>query len=670
MTAFSNYLFTDTRISVAALLLVCSNLIAQDARPAAATPSVPVILISIDTLRADHLSCYGYRTLKTPSIDALTVNGTLFSQTSSQMPITLPSHLSLFTSTYPFANGIEENGERVPPGAMTLAATLQSHGYSTAAFIGGYFLAREFGLDQGFSFYDSPFSGHMEGSEAAAALKRPAADVLADARKWLASRGNISNAPFFVFIHLFDLHHPYTEPEGFRAQYPASEYDAELAYTDSMLGGFWQFLKDRGIFSRSLIVLTADHGESLGDHGESTHGYFIYQSTLRVPLIIRWPEQQPTGGTPRVQGSGAEQGSGARGQRPGSGLTPPARIDEPVGLIDVAPTILQFLHLPQPASFQGKSLLDLLVPDASPAPREVYSESLYAHDKFGWAPLRALRVGDFKYIDAPEPELYDLASDPGEQHNLISDHPAVAGALRARLLDLRRRFAAAAVPAQPEISPEALANLHALGYLGFSSAYAGKNTTGPDPKSRLAEYRLYLRALELSQTGHINEAVTMFREVLDGDSQNLPAHDDLADCYFQLRRFYDAAGELRAALGIDAHDVRAEELLGSVWLETGDKPRARAEFERLLGFAPADYTAHLGLGLLDDDAGHLDDAVRDFQAALQARPDSADAHDRLGETYVKKGDYGAAAREFRKALELNPGLSAASDSLRRLGVKE
>lgn len=659
MTVFSKCLFTSARILVVGLLVLTSTLVAQDVHPAAgAAPPVPVILISIDTLRADHLSCYGYRNLRTPSIDALTADGTLFSQTSTQVPITLPSHLSLFTSTYPLANAIEENGDRVPPGAATLAAILQAHGYSTAAFIGGYFLARQFGLDQGFSFYDSPFTGRMEGSGAAAALKRPAADVLADAHQWLASQGSNTKAPFFVFIHLFDLHHPYTEPDSFRAQHPASEYDAELAYTDSMLGEFWKFLKDRGIFARSLIVLTADHGESLGDHGESTHGYFVYQSTLRVPLIIHWPE-------------------GRRPDEPVPGATPPApawpaRIDEPAGLIDVAPTIVQFLGLRQPASFQGKSLLDLLSPGGTHLPREVYSESLYAHDKFGWAPLRALRMGDFKYIDAPDPELYNLASDQDEQHNLISERPAVAQALRAHLLDVRKRFAvrSGVRAAQPEISAEELANLHALGYLGFSSTYAGKNTTGPDPKSRLAEYRLYLRALELSQTGHVNDAVAIYREILEEDNQNLPAHDDLADCYFQLRRFYDAAGELRAALALDPNDVRAEELLGSVWLEAGDKPRARAEFERLLGFAPRDYTAHFGLGLLDADAGHLDDAIRDFQTALQARPDSAEAHDRLGETYLKKGDYGAATREFREALKLNSKLVPARDSLRRLGVRE
>jgi tetratricopeptide (TPR) repeat protein len=551
--------------------------------------------------------------------------------------------MSLFTSTYPFAGGVEENGERVPAGAITLPEVLRQHGWSTAAFIGGYFLAHDFGLDQGFTFYDSPFASRMEGLSSPAALKRPAADVLAEARRWLAGRDR--GTPFFLFIHLFDLHQPYTEPESFRARYPGSEYDAELAYSDTMLGEFWQFLKEQGLFSRSLIVFLSDHGESLGEHGENTHGYFIYQSTLHVPLIIHWPEGSPPA---------------------------PTRIDEPVGLIDVAPTIVQFLNLPQPKTFQGQSLLGLLKAGAEDSPREVYGESLYAHDKFGWAPLRALRIGNFKYVDAPDAELYDVTRDPGEQHNLISARTAVASSLRDRLLDLRKRLSVgrSELSSQAQVSPEVLAGLRALGYLGFSGVYASRNTTGPDPKNRLTEYRQYLRGLELIQTGHADEAAATFREVLDEDDQNLPAHDDLADCYFQLRRFFDAANELRASLVLDPHDVRAEERLASIWLETGIKPRARAEFVRLLAFAPGDYTALLGLGLLDRDAGRVDDALREFQAAAQARPDLADAHESLGETYVKKGDFEAAAREFRRALELNPALEAARDSLRRIGANE
>ena len=228
--------------------------------------------------RLHHLSCYGYRGGKTPSIDALASGGTLFSQADSQIPITLPSHLSLFTSTYPFANGLEENGETVPPGAVTLAEVLRSHGYSTAAFIGGYFLARGFGLNQGFSVYESPFPTAPKAWEPPppatprGGCTRRRAPVAG--REWQAVRN------LFAFVHLFDLHHPYTEPESFRARYPASEYDAELAYADSMLGDFWQFLKSQGLFSQQLTCsfrITA----KVWDHGESTHGYFIYQRPAR-----------------------------------------------------------------------------------------------------------------------------------------------------------------------------------------------------------------------------------------------------------------------------------------------------------------------------------------------------------------------------------------------------
>ncbi len=247
----------------------------------------PVILISVDTLRADHLSCYGYARLATPHIDSLARGGTLFSEISSQVPITLPSHVSLFTSTYPFANGIRENAQVLPAGAVTLATVLAAHGYNTAAFIGGYFLERRFGLAQGFRTYDSPFD--TRAVKGALDLKRPAPQVLAGAEHWLEQN---SSSPFLLFVHLFDLHQPYDAPAAYCARAPHSEYDQELAFVDDALGNFLQFLARSGLDRRALVVLFSDHGESLGDHGENTHGYFIYRSTLHVPLIFHWPDPE------------------------------------------------------------------------------------------------------------------------------------------------------------------------------------------------------------------------------------------------------------------------------------------------------------------------------------------------------------------------------------------
>jgi len=257
--------------------------------PEEADGPAPVILISVDTLRADHLSCYGYSRLRTPHIDSLARGGTLFAEISSQAPITLPSHVSLFTSTYPFANGIRENAQVLPPGAVTLATVLAAQGYNTAAFIGGYFLARRFGLAPGFQTYDSPFDTRL--INGALDLKRPASQVLEGAEHWLEQN---SGRPFLLFIHLFDLHQPYDAPAAYRARAPQSQYDQELAYVDDSLGSFFEFLARSGLDRRALVVLFSDHGESLGDHGENTHGYFIYDSTLHVPLIVHWPDTAET----------------------------------------------------------------------------------------------------------------------------------------------------------------------------------------------------------------------------------------------------------------------------------------------------------------------------------------------------------------------------------------
>ena len=290
----------------------------------------PVILISIDTLRADHLSAYGYQTIRTPNIDSFAQHGTLFTGIDSQIPLTLPSHTSLFTSTYPFQNQIEENAERVPTGAVTLASVLRNNGYKTAAFIGCVFLEREMGLDQGFDVFDSPFNfqafSAISGSMFFAGTpqnpytvrdRRDGALVVGAATRWLNAN---RDQPVFLFLHLFDLHKPYKQPG----------YDAGIEYVDRLLGAFKQTLIKTGLWDRSLVVLLSDHGESLGDHGEYTHGYFIYRSTLWVPLMIHWPSNAPN---------------------------QPPKSTQPAGLIDVAPTILDFLHLPAPPSFEGKSLL-------------------------------------------------------------------------------------------------------------------------------------------------------------------------------------------------------------------------------------------------------------------------------------------------------------------------
>jgi choline-sulfatase len=469
---------------------------------ATATAQTPVIVISVDTLRADRLSAYGNRTISTPNIDAFARRGTLFTDVNAQIPLTLPSHTSLFTSTYPFQNGVEENGEVVPAAAVTLASVLHSRGYKTAAFIGSSLLNRSAGLDRGFDDYDSPFNSPAAATESpySTRVRRDGALVLRAATQWLAAH---REQPVFVFIHLFDLHAPYKlhavtdsalpEPMG---------YDAEIRYVDQILGRFQQALAQTGWWQRSLVVLLADHGESLGDHGETSHGYFAYESTLHVPLMIHWPE---------------------------AGETFPARSIKPAGLIDVAPTILDALHLPPQPSFEGTSLMKF---DDTPA-HAVFSESVYARDEFHWAALRVLRIGQWKLIDAPRAELYDLEKDPRELSNILRANSAEATTLRAELSKLIARYAANGTPARLDTSNGTRTALESLGYL--SGAQRGQPANeGPDPKDRIAEYQLFEKSLDAFYAHRLDAAIAGLRRVLAQDPRNGPAAQALAE-YEKLR---------------------------------------------------------------------------------------------------------------------------------------
>ncbi len=550
----------------------------------AASAQTPVIVISIDTLRADHLSAYGYRRIQTPNIDAFASQGTVFENIDSQIPLTLPSHTSLFASTYPFENRIEENDQRVPAGTVTLAAILRAHGYKTSAFVGSVLLDRSRGLDQGFDYYDSPFHGSTEesGNPFAAGVRRDGALVLRAARQWLAQN---RNQPVFAFIHLFDVHAPYSQapsPEGLPN---APGYDVQIAYVDRLLGQLRQALMQTGWWDRSLIILLSDHGESLGEHGELSHGYFIYQSTLHVPLMIHWPD-------------GAASGYSARVSQPG-------------GLIDVAPTILDFLKLPAPPSFRGTSLLT--------GARAVYSESMYTRDAFGWAPLRSLREGAFQYIDAPKPELYDLQRDPRELHNIIREDPQMARTLRGRLSSLLAQNAGKAPASSPATSSQTRRALESLGYLGRSSAAAGSDA---DPKDRLPEYNLFEKALAAMYSGKVPPAIVAFGQLLTGDPHNSMARYYLAEAYQRAGQPDNAVREWTNALKFDPQYVPAAEALGAWWTERRDYSKAREAFRKAVAVAPDDYAALLGLGIAEEHLGLHAEALQHLESACKIAPDS------------------------------------------------
>lgn len=624
----------------------------------------PVILISVDTLRADYLSCYQSGRDVTSHIDSLAKNGTLFSQVSALVPLTLPSHVAMLTSTYPFANGVEDNG--IPFGSgETIATVLKDAGYHTAAFVGGFVLDRRFGLSRGFDVYDSPFDLHKKTVTDVGDLKRPGAQVAEAAMRWLDQNGN---SPFFLFLHLYDLHTPYNLPSG-ALRHGDAGYRAELTYVDGVIGDFLTYLERRGLLSKSLIIFTSDHGESLGEHGESTHGYFLYESTLHVPLIIHWPLTS-------------------------KGL-PNKRIDEPASLLDVAPTILDSVGLPQPTAIQGTSLLAL-----GSRSRKVFSESLYARNHFGCAGLRSLRVSNYKYIDAPNPELYDLSTDALESRNLYSSETARAIAMRDRIASLIST-APAATPHTP--SPDVVNALRSLGYLSGSSATT-RLASNIDPKARISDFELYGQALALAsagrlakssrllsnlseklpdvvdmrislglnyqQAGEYAKSLQEFQRVLESAPLNARAHFDLALSYFRLHHLDDAVKELLSALALEPWYTRAEELLAQVYLEEKDYGEGRMRLVHLLSIDPSSYAAHYNLGVLAAMNGDWDQAQLELTSALHTDPTSAEARNTLGGVYLRRGDLRQARVELEQAIRLEPKLALAYYNLALVSKKE
>lgn len=555
----------------------------------------PVILISIDTLRADHLSAYGYTRIRTPHIDSLAQGGTRFAHAETQVPLTLPSHTSLFTSTYPFENGVEENGERVPAGVVTLASVLQARGYKTAAFIGSDFLDQRYGLDQGFDQYDSPFGIETSGAldPRKMTVRRDGALVLRAARQYLeAHRGQ----PVFVFVHLFDLHLPYTLPPEVARRKGVSRYDAQLEYVDELLGRFEQQLAEAGWWDKALVVMFGDHGEGLGDHRETDHGYYVYESTLHVPLIAHWPAGAPAFAAVEAA---------------------------PVGLIDVAPTILDVLRVPAPESFKGTSLLGALKAGESVRPGAVYSESLYASDAFHWAPLRAIRVGTYKYIQAPKAELYNLAADPGEQVNLAQKNAAMATELRNELAELVARYAPPRHAVTSALTPETLAELESLGYLAASPHAPGdsrRDVPLPDPKDRFAEFQAYESAFITFTEGRTAAAIPRFQAILRMDPENTLARFHLGECYQQIGQAKDALREWSTVLKQDPRYSPAAEAIGRYWLDHGDYSQARRRFQQVLALSPESFNGHFQLAVADEHLGFLPEARQHLEAACKLAP--------------------------------------------------
>jgi arylsulfatase A-like enzyme/Flp pilus assembly protein TadD len=621
---------------LAALIILAMG--ASPVRLAAQGNASIVVVVTLDTTRADHLGCYGDKSIATPNLDALAHSGARFANAFTPVPVTLPAHTALFTGSFPMATGVHDfSGNKLPPNAVTLAKVLHEHGYATAAFLGAAVLSARFGLNQGFDTYFDHFDSHRMDETTMDLVKRSADQVVDNALDWLKTN---PPSPFFLWVHLYDAHYPYTPPEPFASRYAGRPYDGEIAFVDSQLGRLFAFLKDMGVFQNAVVVVAGDHGEGLGEHGEKTHGFFIYNSTLHIPLIIHVPGTQAT------------------------------TIEKGASLVDVMPTILQALRLPIPEGVQGRSLLSDILGKPSSATSNLYAECYLPLLHFGWSQLRGLQSEGWKYIDAPRPELYDTRTDPHETKNLYAGKQAMAEASKSQLQEVERRYTALSggrAQATEATDPALVDRLRSLGYVAISggtySDASGKALA--DPKDRIRAYDLISDAVEDGTQGRYKESLEKLHGAEQIDPTSLPVPYLQALDYYRLGDYPRAAERYKAALKLDPKNATATYYLALSQLQTGDADGAKTSFQHALELDPTNFTAAFNLGVLELKQHQMPEAQGHLQQAVEINPNFAAAFEALGEVHLNLHHYEEAVRALEHAVALGPNFAEAHYNLGR-----
>jgi arylsulfatase A-like enzyme/Flp pilus assembly protein TadD len=636
--------FPQLILIVAALTPLCA---------AAQTPAKPplnVVLITIDTLRADHVGCYGYKQIKTPNIDGLAADGVRFESAFAVVPVTLPSHSSMLTGTYPMLSGMHDfSGNKLSPLQPTLASVLKQAGYQTGAVIGAAVLDSRFGLNQGFDFYYDHFDFSRLDEANLDEMERPG-NVVADvALDWLAKN---SQKKFFLWMHLYDPHFPYHPPEPYSREYAAQPYDGEIAFADEQVGRLLRFLKEKGIYQNTVIVLCGDHGESLGEHGEKTHGFFIYNATMHVPLIIRLPESRLPEKAART-------------------------VADPVSLVDLMPTVLGAVGLEIPSQVQGHNLLPELRGDRTDQlnrDRVLYGETFMPRIHFNWSELRGSENTKYHFIDAPRPELYDLSKDPGEVHNLFTEKKAVAAEMRAKLVSLIRDYSAGKEMAEKTgLDPALMERLKALGYAGFSGG--GDPTSNdptissrnlPDPKDRVVTYELISDAIADSQHGRYQESIEKLKSVIKTEPNSVPAHYLQGLDYYRLKMFAEAVDELQKTVQLSPDYALAFFNLGMAQAHAGQIDAAIVTLQRTLQLDATNFEAAYNLGVAFIQKRQLEPAAAALRQSVTIYPEFARGHRALGETLLYLDKLDDAIAELRRAVELAPQEPIMHESLAKV----
>ena len=624
------------RLFLFILLAGCAGAAVQPrkipAKPAVPRKTLPnVILITLDTTRADRMGFLGSERGLTPNLDELAKQGVVFTRAYSQVPLTPPSHATILTGTYPQFNHVNDFGAHLPKDVPYLPQILRERGYHTAAFVSSVILdpvqGTGQGFDRGFDFYDAGFHRRRPGEDRYQSVERRADEVVAHALAWLDKH---PGGPFFVWLHLYDAHSPYDPPEPYKTRYAKEPYDGEIAYADSAVGRFFAQLRAKGRYDHTLIAVMADHGEALGDHGEKAHGVFLYDETIHVPLLFKLPKSADAG----------------------------RRLDNRAVLVDVAPTILQALGIPIPTQVQGESLLPEMT--ASPSQKfpdqPAFAETDYPRKAFGWSSLRAWRTGKYLLVEAPRKELYDQTADPNAKHNIAATSEAVTDTLTSQVDEFRQKTASTQTAAKSPVDPEEQEKLAALGYVASDNGIKvdpGLTDTHADPKDKIEIVNQLQDAILDVEDARYDEAIPLLQQVLN--QEPIPvAYMELGEAYTWLKQYDKAIPVLRRAVELRPDQMMAQYQLGLSLSETGDWEGALPHFQSAAQKSPKWAALHFSLAAAYARVNRPEDARKELDTTLKLEPDNFRANLILGRMLTLQGKPAEGLPILKKAVKLEP----------------
>ena len=601
------------------------------------TPLPPnVILITLDTTCADRMGFLGSQRGLTPNLDTLARDSAVFTRAYAQVPITTASHATILTGTYPQFHQLNDFGTPLATDLPYAPEILRTHGYRTAAFVGAIILNPNPpyapGFDRGFETYDAGYHFEGPGEDRYRTVQRRGDEVVAHALSWLNRH---PKGPFFMWVHLFDAHDPYDPPEPYKSRYASLSYDGAITYEDAVVGKLLRQLKLRGLYDGAVMAVVADHGESLGAHGENTHGIFLYDETIHVPLLIKLPHASAGG----------------------------KRIENPVELVDILPTLLQVARIEIPKEVQGESLLALMKAGGAEGnqtaeawrDRAAYAQSEYPRTEFGWSAERSLRTDKYLYIQAPRRELYDQAADPKADHDLASSSAAVADTLASQLEAFRQKTTNRREAPKAALDPAAHEKLGALGYMasGKDVSKGSAADQGADPKDKIETANMLHRAEVLQQDMHYDESIALLEQVIEKEP-GLSLYAKLGDWLMRKRDYQEAVPVLRKATQMDPDSPMAHFQLAKSLMATGDFAAAVPELEFAAAKFPNFADAHLFLETAYARTNRVQEAIRECKIVLEFLPDHFGSYLILGRFLEISGDFEGAVPKLKKAAELKP----------------